>query len=280
MGDAYGAGFEFASREKIDQLNTLERYEKHPRFESIYKRYTDDTQMALAIAEYILEGEDWTALGIANKFVEVFRRDPRQGYGGKFYQVLNESANGAELLEKVASDSKRNGAVMRVYPIGIFPDVKVVLERAKLQASLTHNTTEAITSAQAIALMTYFCYYRKGPLNQLPGFLSEVQGIHWNTSWSGEVQIDAIQSTEAVLTILTSSPCSLKKMLIDSISLGGDVDTVGSLVMAIASLDDAVEKDLPEWLYHELDEDQYGLKYIQDVDTRLQALYPRNIQPQ
>lgn len=275
LGDAYGAGFEFAPREKIDQFNTLERYEHHPKFDSIYKRYTDDTQMALAIAEYMLDGSAWTAEGIADKFIEVFKRDPRQGYGWKFHKALTESGSGEALMKNVDSDSKRNGAVMRVYPIGVFPDPVMVLERAKIQAVLTHNTQEAITSAQAVALMLHYCYYRKGRLERMAEFLFDVQGIRWNTKWSGEVQIDAVQSVEAVLSILTGSPAKLKEMLLSSVALGGDVDTVGSLTMAIASQADEVQQDLPQWMYDDLEDGQYGLSYIKEVDAKLQALYAR-----
>jgi len=277
LGDAYGAGFEFAPREKIDLYNRLERYERHPKFSSIYKRYTDDTQMALALAEFILDGAAWNARGIADKMIEVFKRDPREGYGWKFQKALNDSDSGEALLQNVDSQSKRNGAVMRAYPVGVFSDTAVVQERAKIQAEMTHNTREAIMSAQAVALMLHFCYYRKGALRELPEFLADLQGIRWNSQWSGEVQIDALQSVEAVLTILIRSEPSLKKMLTDSVALGGDVDTVGSLVMAIASQADEVKQDLPEWMYADVEDGNYGISYIKDIDKKLQALYSRSL---
>ena len=60
IGDAYGAGFEFAERSKIQTKNTLTQYEYHPVFKSIYRKYTDDTQMAIAIVELLLEDADWS----------------------------------------------------------------------------------------------------------------------------------------------------------------------------------------------------------------------------
>ncbi len=275
LGDAYGAGFEFASREKIDQFNTLERYEQHPRYPSIYKRYTDDTQLAIAIAEYIADGLEWTHVGLANKFIEAFKRDPREGYGSGMYKALTTSSNGKEFIRNLDRRSKRNGAVMRVYPIGIYPHVNHVLEYAAIQASVTHDTPEAITSAQAVALMMHYCYYRKGTLHQLPQFLSDIQGIHWNTTWKNEVQIDAIQSTEAVLSVLVQSPPSLKNILLNSVALGGDVDTVASLALAIASQADEVDQHLPPWMYTDIENSEYGLSYIQALDSKLLALFNR-----
>jgi len=79
IGDAYGAGFEFAPMEKISQDNTISRYEPHPLFPEIHGKYTDDTQMSLAIAELLISGAAWTPENIAQKFVECFKRDPRRG---------------------------------------------------------------------------------------------------------------------------------------------------------------------------------------------------------
>src|SRR5437868_6275781 len=88
IGDAYGAGFEYVNRQLIRQFNDLSRYVKHPRNSIKAGRYTDDTQMTLAIAEAIVSGEDWTPLNLSRRFVEVFKRDPREGYATSFYGFL------------------------------------------------------------------------------------------------------------------------------------------------------------------------------------------------
>ena len=55
MGDAYGAGFEYADREVVVRDNDLSRYVNRPRHRLAPGRYTDDTQMSIAIAEAIVE---------------------------------------------------------------------------------------------------------------------------------------------------------------------------------------------------------------------------------
>src|SRR5579864_25538 len=80
IGDAYGAGFEYADTEMIRQQNNLSHYVKHPRHNIQPGSYTDDTQMSLAIAEAIISGRPWQPAMLAQKFVEVFQRDPRKGY--------------------------------------------------------------------------------------------------------------------------------------------------------------------------------------------------------
>ncbi len=59
IGDAYGAGFEYADTETIRLHNNLSRYVKHPRHNIRPGCYTDDTQMSLAIAETMVSGEPW-----------------------------------------------------------------------------------------------------------------------------------------------------------------------------------------------------------------------------
>ena len=74
VGDAYGAGFEYADRAIIQGHNDLSRYIKHQRHDIVPGCYTDDTQMSLAIAEAIVSGEPWTPLNLVNRFVAAFKR--------------------------------------------------------------------------------------------------------------------------------------------------------------------------------------------------------------
>jgi ADP-ribosyl-[dinitrogen reductase] hydrolase len=275
LGDAYGAGFEFAAREVIDQQNHVSHYIPHPRFQTIYKKYTDDTQMALAIAELIIDHAEWTPLNIADKFVEVFKRDPREGYATRFYTLLTQVSSGTELLELINPDSVRNGAAMRAYPLGVIPDIEEIKEKAAIQASITHNTQAGTSSAQAIALMSFFTYHKMGSLKDLPEFLWEHQQVRWSNTWTGEVQIDGIQTVEALLTVLSHHNGSMRSLLINSVNLGGDVDTIASLALAIASNTREVHNDLPQWLSDEVENGPYGSDYIKVIDRKLQSMFPR-----
>ena len=51
IGDAYGAGFEYAPADFVKQNNTLTAYVKHPKHSLAPGSYTDDTQMSIANAE-------------------------------------------------------------------------------------------------------------------------------------------------------------------------------------------------------------------------------------
>ena len=84
IGDAYGAAFEFAPMLFINANNSAEKYFRHPAHWNRYKRYTDDTQMAIGLAEFIVENEEWSSLNIAVSFwkysKETFVQGMREGF--------------------------------------------------------------------------------------------------------------------------------------------------------------------------------------------------------
>src|SRR5437867_1336250 len=98
VGDAYGAGCEYAPLDRVLRHNTALYYTRHPKHNIRPGSYTDDTQMTLAVVELLLSGQRWTAENLAERFVEVFWRDPREGYAGKFYEFLRIVRSGAEFL--------------------------------------------------------------------------------------------------------------------------------------------------------------------------------------
>jgi len=268
IGDAYGAGFEFAAREIIDKENNLTEYRVHPKYDSIYKKYTDDTQMALGIAELLIENKDWTRENIANKFVEVFKRDKRAGYAKRFYQFLSNINSGTEFLEKIIPTSERNGSAMRAYPLGVLENETAIIQRNAIQSAITHDTKTAKIASEAIALASHFFIYNKGTQNDIIEYLSDIQQKKWSTNWKGEVSMDGIETVEAVLTILVNEK-SLSQMLQKSVDFGGDVDTVASLTLAIGSEISTVENDLPNWLFEELENEKYDKDYLYQVNMEL-----------
>jgi len=268
IGDAYGAGFEFASIEKIRRYNTVSRYESHPLFSEIRGKYTDDTQMSVAIAELLVSEVDWTPENIADKFVECFKRDPRRGYAKRFYQFLTEIKNGTELLQKIHPKSERNGAAMRAYPLGILKDESEIKTKCSIQASITHQTEKAMQAAEAIALTAHFFIYKKGIKNDLLTYLSDIQERKWKADWDRAVEVDALETVKAVLTVLRQEH-TLTDMLKRSVNFGGDVDTVASLSLAIGSVMESVEYNLPEWLFADLENGEYGRDYIHKLDEQL-----------
>jgi ADP-ribosylglycohydrolase len=271
IGDAYGAGFEYADSEMIRQQNNLSRYVKHPRHHIQPGCYTDDTQMSLAIAETIVSGEPWKPIVLADKFVEVFQRDPRKGYATSFYHFLEHVRDGEQFLRDIDPSSEKSGAAMRAAPIGIYPTIPLVIERCTIQATLTHNTPEGINAAVAAALMTHYFLYHLGPKSELGLFLEEQVHGRWASPWTGEVKSQGWMSVQAAVTALTRCE-TLGDVLKTCIQFTGDVDTVAAIALAAGSCSTEIAQDLPSHLFDELENGQYGRDYIRLLDTQLMAL--------
>ena len=267
LGDAYGAGFEFKQQEFIRKNNNLEVYHEHGLYKDIFKKYTDDTQMAIAIAELLLEQNNWTPESVANKFVEVFHRDKRRGYSERIYNALNESNTGSDLINLIDYQSTGNGSAMRAYPIGLIKDIDELLELSKIQAMTTHNTKEGIVSAQRISLAVHYYLY-KNEEQPLISFLNETLKEKGNYEIVGPVSVHGFSTTNVVIPLVNNA-FSLKEKLKESVDIGGDTDTVAELCMAILSIKKTSINNLPQFLFDELENGKYGRDYLISLDDKL-----------
>ncbi|MGW5382394.1 ADP-ribosylglycohydrolase family protein [Nocardia sp. NPDC003963] len=269
VGDAYGAGFEYADARFVAQHNTLNGYVQHPRHAGIRPgAYTDDTQMSLAVAELLVSGAPWTPLNLADRFVSCFRRDPREGYAGRFYDFLLSVGDGAEFLHRIRPDSDKSGAAMRAAPVGLLPTVDDVLHHAAVQAAVTHDTPAGIASAQAAALAVYYCRRDLGPLADIGSWLDRRVPGGWARPWRGKVGSKGRMSVAAALTAL-SGATSTSGLLRACVAFTGDVDTVATIALAAASCSPRIEQDLPRPLLDTLENGPYGRDYLAGLDARL-----------
>lgn len=255
----------------IRQQNNLSHYVKHPRHDIQPGSYTDDTQMSLSIAEAIISGGPWKPAMLAQKFVEVFQRDPREGYATGFYHFLQHVRDGEQFLRDINPTSDKSGAAMRATPIGIYPTIPLVIERCTIQAALTHNTPNGINAAVAAALMTHYFLYHLGPKKELGSFLEKHVYGHWASLWTGKVKAQGWMSVQAAVTALIRSD-TMRDVLKTCIQFSGDVDTVAAIALAAGSCSTEIAQDLPAHLFDELENSQYGRDYIRLLDTQLMAL--------
>ena len=270
VGDAYGAGFEFVDRATVRAGNDLARYRPHPLGEIPAGDYTDDTQMSLAIAEAIVSGEAWTPQVLAAKFVEVFKRDPRAGYARRFQAFLARVDSGARFLAEIDPHSDKSGAAMRAAPIGVYPTIAEVLDRARVQAAITHDTPDGIAAACAAALMAHYFLHRLGPKSDLGRFLCDHVPGDWDVPWQGEVGAPGWMSVRAAVTAIHEST-SLSQVLRRCVDFTGDVDTVAAIALAAGSCSVELARDLPHHLVAGLEDGPFGRRYLDRLNRKLLA---------
>jgi ADP-ribosylglycohydrolase len=274
VGDAYGAGFEYVDRATVRAYNDLSGYRAHPRHRIRPGCYTDDTQMSLAVAEAVVDGLPWTPTTLAAKFVEVFKRDPRDGYARGFRELLARVDSGDQLLAEIHPHSDRSGAAMRAAPIGVLPSVAQVLDHARTQAAVTHDTPDGVNAACAAALMAHYLIYRLGTKADLGRFLQQHVPGDWAAPWRGEVGAQGWMSVRAAVTAIHESQ-GLSELLHRCVAFTGDVDTVAAIALAAGSCSTELAADLPGHLLSGLEEGAYGHRYLAQLDRRLLGLATR-----
>ncbi len=268
IGDAYGAAFEYVDSKFTRENNDLSGYYKHPRHDIAPGCYTDDTQMSIAIAEALLDGRKWSADLIAEHFVGAFKRDPREGYAGNFYLFLQKIKDHEAFLRDIKPESDKSGASMRACPLGLLPTIDEVIEYSRIQAAVTHNTPDGIAAAIAAALTSHYFIYHLGGKSELGAFLESHINGQWNVPWKGKVGSKGWMSVRAAITAIKSCNC-MSDLLKTCINFEGDVDTVAAIALGAASCSDEIEQDLPQVLFEELENKDYGRDYIIDLDQRL-----------
>ena len=275
IGDAFGSGFEFKPQDFVDKHNDGKTYYAS-KFGMGAGQYTDDTQMALALTEFMLSKKPITALNLADAFVSTFKRDPRQGYAPGFQQVLNEVNSGLDFLRVIQPHSNKSGGAMRALPCAYLSTPEKVRDKAMWQASLTHATKEGMESAAFVALLGFFC--RQGvPLANLAGCVRDYLSMDIKAWWDdGRVGNLGMEVARAAYTAVIDCKGSMSSVLTRSVSYGGDTDTVAAIAMGIASLHPEIinNNDLPRELYDNLEDGDYGYIYLQQLDNQLDATFP------
>src|SRR5262249_8617318 len=123
--------------------------------------YTDDTQMAIALAEALVERGEVVEESLCRAFVANYT--PSRGYGRGARVILDAMEEGRDHRKVAAEDfpggSFGNGAAMRVAPVGLlFRDNQGRLwEQARLSALPTHTHPLGIEGAQLLALAVALC---------------------------------------------------------------------------------------------------------------------------
>ena len=292
MADAAAAGAEFlrfprdaATR---DRVLRFDGYVGHPTHGHAAGKYTDDAEMSVGNALVLIEhGPTYTPLQFADAWMNEFERGGRRtGYARRFQAFLETNRDGPDLLDRIVSDSDKNGAAMRAPVIGVLPTVAEVLEVATLQAAITHNTLPGLFSARAAALMAHFALYEDAPLSRVGEYcLSHLStedvdhyGRVFRRPWNygpvtGRNDSIAIATVHAAATLVMREP-SLMDMLRTCVEWGGDTDSVAAVAWGIASPRFQDER-LARWMTRDLEQGsrKTGAPRLHSLGTRLMAKY-------
>lgn len=273
VGDALGVaveGYERGSFEKVTEITG------RPSWELPAGCWTDDTSMALCLADSLIVCNGFDPMDQMKRYVKWYREGYRSSIGRCFdigvatYKALDrfeESEN--HYAGDIDPRTAGNGSLMRLAPIAIYfyPDRNRMIEYASLSSKTTHGATECLEACELFASVLFWAFEGESKdklLNQSSmKFLSpKIKAIADGDYLDWEPNDCA--STGYVLDSLQAALCcfnstdSFEEALITAVNLGGDADTIAAITGQIAGAYYGVEEIPKRWLekLHQRDEIQ------------------------
>jgi ADP-ribosyl-[dinitrogen reductase] hydrolase len=249
-GDALGAPLEFLSRPEVRQ-----RYPQGLRDmvdSGIWKKgeYTDDTQMALLLAESLLEMKGFVASHLAQRF-HVWVRTAKD-VGNQTRAVIRMSGyvdypENCSLLYRAnhPDASAGNGALMRCAPVALFylNSPHQLVEISRSTARMTHHDSKAQSSCVILNswIRSAICQAVRDGRAEALAQLNETEGSIWqrlahiedygeDEIVSSGYTVDTLEA--AAWSFLTTE--SYEEAVIRAANLGDDADTVAAVCGALA----------------------------------------------
>lgn len=290
VGDALGAHFEAQPPEFIAR--------RYPTASALLQNppegrycYTDDTQMAIGVAETLAACCCIDESELCRRFADNYI--PSRGYGRGARVVLDAMAEGGDhkywAENLFPGGSHGNGAAMRVAPVGLMfrDDPSALWEQARLSALPTHVHPLGIEGAQVIAMAV-------GLASQMETFHPEAffgalaercQSFEFAGPLRRAKQVvvprdlalfgNGIAATDSVVTSVVCfalTPDSYERTIATAILLGGDTDTIAAMAGAISGAF-LGRQAIPPGLLDRLEDGYQGRTYIEELAQRLLVAY-------
>ena len=238
-------------------------------------RYTDDTVMTLAVAQWLLEDTVHSEAGLIHYMQKLGRAHLKAGYGSQFKEWLMEK-------DPQPYNSWGNGSAMRVSPVGLLAESEMeTLQLARMTASVTHNHPEGIKGAEAVALAVYINkQHASCPLKYRKKLTHDAIVKH--CGYELDRTLDSIRSTysfdiscqgsvpEAIIAYLEST--NIEECVRNAISIGGDSDTIASIACSIFMAGEDSRKTENAWT------NGYE-KYLSNDLVRIMSAFERLVYP-
>lgn len=228
IGDIAGSAYEFD--------NTFD-YNFH--FFGPDKSYTDDTICTVAVADAILCGKDYQ-----DSMREWCRRYPHPmgAYGGYF-------VNWVICADPHPYNSYGNGSAMRVSPVAwLFDNEADVRAQAEASAAITHNHSEGIKGAVAVATAIY--RMRVATVKNSDIFDGVAKDFYGDKAFEnlppkGYFDVTC-QGCVPLALYIAAIASDFEDAIRRAITYGGDSDTLGAIVGSLAEARFAIQDEMVE----------------------------------
>lgn len=230
--------------------------------------FTDDTVMTLAVGMALTECDgnyENLSQTAVQQMQKLGREYPDAGYGGQFEMWLNDS-------HPQPYNSWGNGAAMRIAAVACF--AKSLAEAKELSHKVTvvsHNHPEGLKGAEATTVTAYLALQKKSKQEikeyitqnyyMLNFTLDEIRPTYkFDVSCQGSVP-------QALEAFFESS--DFEDAIRNSISIGGDSDTIGAICGAVAGAYYGVPEKIRAFVQSKLDNN------LRNILTEIEEKYPK-----
>jgi poly(ADP-ribose) glycohydrolase ARH3 len=292
VGDALGSQFEGMSSEYMAQrYRNADALMKNPPQGVLW--YTDDTQMAIGVAETLRRHGRIDERDLCRRFSANY--DPNRGYGGGARVVIAAMRHGHDhrwLAENYfPGGSFGNGAAMRVAPVGLLfrDDHDAAWEQARLSSLPTHVHPLGIEGAQIVALAVALA--SAAEVLDRTSFFETLAARCTSWEYRGPLrraaQLDhvrdlglfgnGIEATASTVTAVASfglTPDSFTETIGNAVLLGGDTDTIAAMAGAISGAYLGTGA-IPSHLLASLEDGKQGRSYIERLAMALYQTYKK-----
>lgn len=293
VGDALGTTLEFHIRDLFPPLTDMVG---GGRYDLPAGCWTDDTSMALCLAESLVECRGFDAVDQMRRYVRWWREGHNSSTGFCF-DIGNTTAQALARFEETGNPfsgdtdpgTAGNGSLMRLAPVAMWfaNDPAAAVQHAADSSRTTHAAIEAVDACR------WFASLIVGALNGVskdellsPDFVPT--GVTWDAPLSSKISAirkgsyrDAsrsdikssgyvVHTLEAALWAFNASD-NFRDGALLAVNLGDDADTVGAVYSQIAGAHYGIDGIPGEWV-----ERLHRREDISYVADRIHALNPRH----
>jgi len=245
VGDALGMPLEFGPRRKPGDLVREMRLGPLPAC-----RFTDDTEMALALAESLLAHKPLDPADLAQRFLTWYRHGPRD-VGIHTRAVLFRLGAGdawdqaAQVVQQKTPGSAGNGSVMRCWPVALahWREIDKLLNESRLQSRVTHPHADCVAACALVNAAIYYLVHGEAPKEAISLALdaAEITGeLRSCVEAAPKRRREDLKNSGwvrhtlegAVWALLTTD--SFEEAVVQAVNLGNDADTTGAVAGALA----------------------------------------------
>lgn len=242
-GDAVGAAVEFYPRGRFEPVTDMRGGGK---FRIARGEWTDDTSMALCLADSLIEKNGFDAQDQMERYWK---------WGNEGYLSCRPQAFGiGKTVAKSLSTFRRtgnpyagptdpntagNGSIMRLAPVVLYyyPDYEKVIHYAGESSLTTHGAAECVSSCRSLAHIIFKALEGERGVGNNKS-IDQIRG-------SGYV----IESLEAALWCFHQTD-SFEQAILMAANLGDDADTTAAICGQVAGAFYGVENIPSNWLHH------------------------------